>query len=399
MSRMPGLRNLVAALVVGLATVSCGHGAGSAGSRDVDLTSARTRGDAETDKRTPVSQAELQESLQRLAGNFTDCMTQAMGDLARSGTPAESDDTLRRALLYASSSLDIATGPLAEVNLLDMIVFIRLCREVFETHWMPEVYGEKGEPVLEAFRASEAELRTVAARVLSAEQLDKLDAFVDQWRRDNPNLFRVEGVRLMDFSVRAGKVEHARAEEASGLLASVRSATQTADQALLIAERGMFLAHRMPFLIRLQARLGSREIVSDAIARMGSPAELMSQLQGFEPMVQQLPALVQQSGQTAHEARLLVSDVQPLIPTAEGAEKITETIARTNELTLNTRQMLQEVKALLPSDPKGAVATAKRGFDDTLMKGLLYLALLGAAWSVVWWGGYYLVKRGLARHA
>lgn len=399
MSRRPSPSKLVAALAIGLATVSCGHGVGSAGSRDVDLTSARTRRDAETDKRVPVSQAELQESIQRFTGAFSDRMIQAMGELARNGSPAASDEALRRALLYASGSLDIATGPLAEVNLLDMIVFVRLCREVFEAHWMPEVYGEKGEPVLEAFRASEAELRTVASRVLSAKQLDKLDAFIDEWRRENPNQFRVESVRLMDFSLREGEVEQARAEEASGLLASVRSATQAADQALLIAERGMFLAHRMPFLIRLQARLGSREIVSDTLAKVGSPAELMSQLQGFEPMVQQLPTLVQQSGQTAHEARLLVSDVQPLIPSTEGAEKIIETIARTNELTLNTRQMLQEVKALLPSDPKGAVATAKRGFDDTLMKGLLYLALLGGVWSVVWWGGYYLVKRGLARHA
>jgi hypothetical protein len=264
---------------------------------------------------------------------------------------------------------------------------------------MPELYGEAGRPVLEAFHASETELRRLALRVMSAEQLGRLDAFIEQWRRDNPGQFRVEAVRLMDFSVRAGKVELARAQEAGGMLASVRAATQAADQALLMAERGLFLAHRMPFLMRLQARLGSREIVSDTLEKVGSPAELMAQAQGFEPMVEQLPVLVERSGQAAHEARLLVKDVQPLIPSPAAAEKITETITKTNELTLNTRQMLRELNAIIPTDPNTTVATAKRGVDDALRKALLYLALLGGAWSVLWWGGYYVVKRRLARHA
>jgi hypothetical protein len=378
--------------------VSCGHGSTQGGARDVSLSSARTRQDAETNK-TPVSQAELQDSIQRFTGTLMDRLAQALGDVARNGTPEESEAALRAAILYASSALDIASGPLPEVNVLDMIVFIRLCRESFETHWMPELYGEKGKPVLEAFRVAEGELRHIAARVLTPQQLARLDAFIEQWRHDNPNQFRVESVRLMDFSVRAGQVELARAREAGGLMASVKGATQAADQALLIAERGLFLAQRMPFLVRLQARLGSREIISDALAKVGSPAELMTQVQGFEPMVEQLPVLAERSGQAAHEARLLVNDVQPLIPSSEGAEKINATIAKTNELTVNTRHMLQELKALVPSDPNAVVATAQRGVDDTLKKGLLYLALLGGAWSAVWWGGYYLVKRRLARHA
>lgn len=390
--------SLVAALGTSFACVGCGHGAEPRGARDVSLTSARTRHDAEKDANTPVSQVELQDSIQRFTGLFMDRIVQALGELARNGTPEESDAALRSALLYGSASLDIASGPLPEVNLLDMLVFVRLSREVFETHWMPELYGERGRPVVEAFRTSEAELRHVARRVLTAEQLGRLDAFIDQWRRDNPQQFRVESVRLMDFSVRAGQVELERAEQAGGLLATVRSATQAADQALLVAERGLFLAHRMPFLMRLQARLGSREILSDTLGRVGTPAELMSQMQGFEPMVQQLPALAENSGRAAHEARLLVQNVQPLIPSAAAAEKITDTINRTNALTVNTRQMLQELNALVPADPNATVATAKRGVDETLRKGLLYLVLLGAAWSVLWWGGYFIAKRGLARY-
>ena len=371
----------------------------SAGARDVSLTSAKGRKDADTDKKSPVTQAELQEELQRFTGMFIDRISQAMGELVRTGTPEVSDAALRGSLLYASSSLEIATGPLPEVNLLDMLVFLRLCRESFETHWMPELYGDRGRVVLEAFRASENDLWHIAARVISPEQHTKLDALIEQWRQDNPDQFKVEGVRLTDFAQRAGQVEAARAQEAGGLLSSVKGATQAADQALLFADRALFLAQRMPFLIRWQARVGSREIVSDALSRVGSPSELMTQVQGLEPMVQQLPVLAERSGQAAHEARLLVGDVRPLLPSPEGLEKINETIAKTNELTLNTRQMLQELRELTPSDPNRTVATAKRGLDDALKRALTYLALLGGAWSAVWWGGYYLVKRLLARRA
>jgi hypothetical protein len=324
-------------------------------------------------------------------------MTQATDELIRNGTPEERDAALRTGLRYASASIDIATGPLPEVNLVDMLVFLRLCRETFETYWMPKLYGDAGRAVLDAFRTSEDDLWRIAGRVLSPEQRTKLYALVEEWREENPNQFQVEGVRLMDFSVRAGQVETTRASQASGLLSSVRAATRAADQGLLIAERGVFLAHRVPFLLRLQARLGSREIIADVLSRVGSPEELMAQLRGLEPMVQQLPLLAERSGDAAHEARLLVQGVQPLIPSREAAEKINETITKTNDLTLNTRQMLREMSALLPRDTNDALATAKQGVDDSLKKGFVYLVLLGGAWSALWWGGYFLVKRRLAR--
>lgn len=387
---------LVVALVTGLANASCAGGATNAKTRNVSLMSAESRGAREAG---PITETELQQQLQRFAGVFFDRISQATTELSQSSPPAASSAALNNGLIYASSALDIATGPLPEINLLDMLVFVRLCREVFSSYWMPKVFGERGRVVLDVFQTSEDELWRIAARVMSADQRARLVTLVEQWRQDNPNLFRVEGVRLMDFSQRAGKVEQERAQEAGGLLSSVKGATQAADQAVLLAERGMFLAQRMPFLLRMQARVGSREILGDALSRFGSPAQLAAEVRGLEPMIRELPTVAEQSHEAAHEARLLARDIKPLIPSAEGAEKINETLANATELTQSTRQLLQDVRELVPAERNGTLEAAQRGVDRLMRRVVLYLALLGASLSVMWWGGYYLVKRRLAERA
>jgi len=266
-----------------------------------------------------VTQAEIQQSVQRFCGQFidriVDAMTQLATSLATSGNRLASDTALRSTLLYASSSLDIATGPLPEVNVLDMVVFIRLCREVFETHWLP-YYGEAARAVEMAFESADREMLSLAGDVLSDEQLHRLTDLIAAWRTENPNQVRVEWVRLLDFSHHAGAVETERQRQAGGLMADVKKAGQVADRAVLLAERGMFLANRMPFLLRTQARLGSREIMSDALTQIGS---------------------------------------------------------------------------------RDATAAVSRPIDSILKRGILYLGLLGGALSVIWWGGYYVSKRALAR--
>jgi hypothetical protein len=214
-----------------------------------------------------AAEFELQQELQRFTTQFTERVTQATEVLGRSSAPRVGDEALRKNLLYVSSAIEIASGPFPEINLLDMIVFVRLSRTVLQRHWIPELYGEQGADLAEVFGRSEGELSDLAARVLSPAHRQQLSALVEAWLAENPAQVRVEGIRLADFSAAAGSAAAERAGQARGLLASVKAATRTANQALLLSERGLFLFHRLPFLWRLQARLGAREVLDDALAR------------------------------------------------------------------------------------------------------------------------------------
>jgi hypothetical protein len=211
-----------------------------------------------------MDEIELQDRIQRFATQITELVTQATEALERSATdPAVADEALRKNVRYVSSALEIAAGPSAEVNLLDMVVFVRLSRAVLERHWIPELYGEDGRELAGVFARFEVELDELARAVLKPEQLSQLAVFVDEWLAANPEQRRVEGIRLADFAGMAG----ARAGQARGLLSSVKTAARTANQAMLLGERVLFLVQRLPFVWRLQARLTAREVMKDLLAR------------------------------------------------------------------------------------------------------------------------------------
>jgi hypothetical protein len=211
---------------------------------------------------------ELQAALQRFTTQFADRINQAMDALERSSPPDVRDEALRKNLLYVSSALEIATAPDPEVNLLDMIVFVRLSRAALESHWIPEVYRGRGADLAEVFARSEEELEAIAVQALSPAQRAQLAGVVDAWLEENPGQVRVEGIRLADFAAAAGSAAAERAIQAKGLISSVATASRAANQAFLLAERGLFLFHRLPFLWRLQTRLAAREMMADAVAQL-----------------------------------------------------------------------------------------------------------------------------------
>jgi hypothetical protein len=213
-----------------------------------------------------LPELELQQEVERFSTQFSERVTQATESLERSSLSAEvRDEALRKNLRYVSAAMEIATGPYSEVNLLDMIVFVRLCRAALDRHWIPELYGERGNELVEVFARSEEELSELAGRALTPEQRNETEQLVDGWLSENPDQRRVEGIRLAGLSTTAGADRTTRTK---GLLASVRGASRAASQALLLSERAMFLFHRLPFVWRLQARVAAREMSGDLITRM-----------------------------------------------------------------------------------------------------------------------------------
>ena len=215
-----------------------------------------------------MDEPELIQELQRFTTRFTDRITQATEVLERSSKVRVRDEGLRNTLGYVSSAIEIATGPFAEINLLDMIVFIHLCRTVVDKHWIPTLYGDDGLELSDVFAKSEAELSSITERALDASRGAHVAALVDAWLADNPTQVRVEGIRLADFASGAARAAADRMLEARGILSSVKTATEAANQAMRLVDRGMFLLHRMPSVWRLEARLSAREILGDSIAQV-----------------------------------------------------------------------------------------------------------------------------------
>jgi hypothetical protein len=369
-------------------TLSCGHAAlGGGGSHEVQV-GHKGKGERR------VREAELQEDLQRFTGQFMDRIAQAMDEvLATDANDAAADQALRLGLLYGTSALDIAAEPLPALGVVDMMVFLRLNHQVLLEHWVPNGLGERGQSFVQAFERAEEQLSPIADKILDSAQQKTIYALVDDWRRANPKMFRVEAVRLTDFSKYAGAEATARAEELGGVLASVKAATQTADQALLLGERAMFLATRMPFLLRLQVRVAGRDEMRDAKVLVTSTESLAKSVGELAPMVKQLPALVTATTDAARATDRLVKDVQPLVPTPEQVHRVEHTLETANDLVTNSTSLVSDLRATTAEGPEGPIARIAKRVDATMARALGYLVALGAAWSLMWWGGYVLAKR------
>jgi hypothetical protein len=221
-----------------------------------------------------VEELELQQELQRFVSQFAARILQATEALQGSPHRVVRNEALNKTLVYLSSAMEVVTGPSPTVSLLDIVVLIRLSRAALEAHWIPTLYREEGAGLAEAFARSEDELTALVRRTLNDAERAQLDSLIEAWLAENPGQVRVENIRLGDFASVAGGAAAERARRASGLLSSVKTAAHSANQALLLAERGFYLVHRLPFLWRLQARVGAREILDDVIARFtrGPPA-------------------------------------------------------------------------------------------------------------------------------
>jgi hypothetical protein len=373
--------------------------------RDVRLNSAKHQG-------APVTQAELRESIERFTGQFLDRVSDAIKNMDDHEKPEQLQSALHQGTVYASSALDIATGSLPELNLLDMLVFVSLSRWVLERYWEPNVFGERAQPLIAAFASSERTLSEMSESILTDTQRSQVIELIEGWKEAHPGQVRVEWVRFQDFSFHSGQVAREQERRAAGMLGNLRSAAQTADQAVGLAERGLFLANRLPSLIRMQARLGVMETIDDSMRKLQDVNALVGSAPKIRPLVNDTSQLATNATAAAHEGRMLFDALEPLLrslqiirpegeeaklaPTIELA-KVEKLLDTSNQLTDRSLALTREVRTLVDSGDAVHAANQLGARADSLMRRWLgYLVLLGAAWAVFFWGGYYIAKRAVA---
>lgn len=403
-----------AVLVAGLAMVAMCSGCAVLGeaNRDVRLMPEGSR------KGEPVSQVELQQDLQRFTSDFMSQLGEAGDRLYHETEPREREMAMRRVLIYASNALDIATGPYPELNLVDMIVFISLSRFAYEQHWQPKVFGERGKPLGEALSEAERQIWAMSNKILSDPQQAQFRELIGDWQKAHPDRYTVEGVRFQQFASRVSEVSADRAARARGVFGHLKAATQSADQAVLIAERAMFIAQRMPFLIRAHARLAMSESIDDSLERLHGMDQLLEQIPAAKPMLKDLLAISNNAASAARETRMLVESSEPLLARltgnpdldrAHGDERVgvsgtdkdvprdalslRDALLRVDSISQRALTLVREVRAGVPAHPEETMKLVEQRVDDMARRIAIYALLVGLGWAVAFWGGYYVVKR------
>lgn len=386
-------------LAMGFELLWAGCGAFDESSRDVRI------GDQHGKDKPTVTQSELQQDVQRFTSEFMFRVSESAKPLQQSPDLVRRKTAMQRVLVYNATALDIATGPLPELNVVDMLVFVSLSRHVLQDHWLPKQFGAEGQPLLQAFLASEQDAWGITGKILSDAQQAQLGGLIEGWRSTHPDQRYVEGVRFREFSARAGEVGEERARRARGLFGQLKSATQSADQALLMGERALFLAHRLPFLVRLQARIGVQETIGDSMTQLGQLEALAAHAPEIQPVLHELTVLTGNATLAAREAHALLqaggpylellshNGAQPGDTTGARGKNLAEMLGKLDRISERSVTLLRDLRETLPTDPRAAADEIEARVDGLARRWLGYLLALGAGWSACFWGGYYVVKR------
>jgi hypothetical protein len=257
-----------------------------------------------TSKASAPDPAALQTELQRFADEFASRTLLALDDYARIvGTPEAARQALAWKLSVASACVSIASGPNPTANLLDFLSLATITRIGLEEDWLKSPQAEAFQPWWKVSGTLETNAWKLAEGVLKPDQQGELRETIRQWWEANAGVRSGFFARPQEFTALirqtgardrpAGSVfALVGLDPTAGLDPAVREVTRTR----LFAERALYAAQRMPFLLRWQV-----EALTDQLMREPQVAAALTNASSLTRSADRLSRAAESASQTAAE--------------------------------------------------------------------------------------------------
>ncbi len=201
----------------------------------------------------------------------------------------------------ATAAFTIASGPNAELNAIDMLVFASLSRMVIEDRWVAELYNGRAEGLLAAHKALEERAWRSAGELLTAEQTIELRSSLDAWHRENPLLRAVPFIHLEDFAFATTKTRTGTQSTGSvfsflGIdpLSNLDPAVRELAQTRQLAERAVYYGQRTPKLLSMEVQrlVFELAVMPESVSLLQSVANLSGAASQTSQLAADLPDLL-----------------------------------------------------------------------------------------------------------
>jgi hypothetical protein len=240
------------------ALLSCATTDAPQSQKSQDVSVAELRPSAETG----IKRQQLEVEIRRYADTYAAVMSlEADRIMDRAGTPELRWFATGWKLTSRATVVDIAVGPNAVENLLDMLVLTALTRQELEEYWVPKVLGPKlGAGLLNASIRLENEAWERSRSVLTAAQQADLRELIREWNEAHPDQHYFWEIRFGGFSGQRAK-DLEQVGQTGGLLGEVAQTRQTVDEVREFSERLLYYLQRAPTITRLEAEFGMRTML------------------------------------------------------------------------------------------------------------------------------------------
>jgi hypothetical protein len=229
-----------------------------------------------------ADQQSLQTSVMALADTCVQRVAAETGLALARATPEARRDEANTRLILASALIAIAMEPDPVDALADILTHTTLTADAQRNAAKGKPANSSDARLLEALEHNEADAWRLAERWVNGPTREAFRAHILAWPGERAFPTQVAFVRLTDIR-RTGSTS---VDAGDGLVDALHGVTGQVDQTRLLAERSLFLAQRLPFLMRWQAEvyttgaLATREAqqTQAQIEQMSAVATAMSRL-------------------------------------------------------------------------------------------------------------------------
>ena len=310
--------------------------------------------------KTRMNQEELHNAVTSFADSFMTTITQAAMVLENEIPSPEARLAATRIKVYTfSSAIDIASSPSPGAALLDMVVMVTLNRMVWEAYWQPKVFGKTADVVIMAFKKTEKDIWSIAAKVLTPDQQKELKDLIVEWHHNNPDQIGVNYIRFSEFGNLGKKPSLSKVTLPGGLLAPVKEAAQAADEIRLTAERTKYMISRMQLIANFQIELMFRQLMLEPESKqlLVDLTKFRESTENFSEFMNQLP---QQIAKEREDAIVQFMD-------SFGKERFATIRQATKELAKERETTLADIAKLIERE-RMAFLTGLEKREDALRK-------------------------------
>jgi len=195
-----------------------------------------------------MTEVELQSTLMGYADRFASLIAGGFDQYIATNPTSQARQFIQGDLVFSLSSMyTIAAEPNPQVGLLDMVAVTTLGRIVYEENFRRK-FGPSTQVLAARFRQLETDIWKIAAKVLADDQEKELRELILLWRKNNPEKVVYNYLRFSDFAAQRRNSTLAKKVGSGGLFGTVKQVTQQVEETRMLAERGIFLATRLPLL-------------------------------------------------------------------------------------------------------------------------------------------------------
>ena len=309
----------------------------------------------------------LQSSVMALADTSMQRIASEINLSRAATTPEQRRDEMSTRLALSSSIVAIAMQPDAVDALADLLTFTTLTADAQRNAAMGKEAASYEARLLRALEQNDAEAWQVAERWVNEPTRIAFRERILSYQGSRRSAAEVAFVRLADVK-RAGSTS---VESDSGLFDSLHAATQQMDQTRMLAERSLFLAQRMPFLMRLQAEVYTGNALATKEAQ-----QTQAQLEQISVIMEQVSTLLAgMAQQIAHERQAALADLFGHIETERTAS-------------------LEQVEQIVAGERKAAIEQATAAIDaqrQGIIQDVLHLSDTASKTGSAWIGTALLI--------